>query len=73
MNEKPLHMGREVKAGKEADQKAAVPFTLILLDCSESSVCQHWLQISPADPDGQRQVIWDQTYFSDPGDVTWKP
>lgn len=57
MDEKPLHMGGDVKAGKEADQKAAVPFTLILLDCSESSVCQHWPQISPADPNGTRQVI----------------
>lgn len=69
----PPHMSGELKAGKEAHQNSAVLFTLTLLACSESFVCQRWPQISPADPDGQRRVIWDQTYCSDPGDVTRKP
>jgi len=53
-------MGGELKAGKEEHQNAAVP-TLNSLAHSESLMCQLWPQISPAEPDGQRQVIWDQT------------
>ncbi len=47
----PLHMGGEVKAGKEADQKAAVPFTLIF-----------WTALSPlCVSTGLRSALQTQT------------
>lgn len=72
VDEKRLGMGQKIIAGEKHMKR--LPSPLLLFHCAAliPSACQRCAQISLRETDRHRQVISDQTYCSDSGDVTGK-